>query len=126
MSVGDPKRTLCDARLPISRGPFDPLISLARTQRKVMKAHKLHLCCRVLAVASAGTDERDKGGVTLAAAHSGKRSNPEMGCTNCGGKGVTLQRPGWAGNHIGFYPFPTSSRGAVSLPNETTSHYKEP
>jgi hypothetical protein len=28
-------------------------------------------------------------------------------CTNCGGKGATLQRPGWAGNHIGFYPFPT-------------------
>jgi hypothetical protein len=21
-------------------------------------------------------------------------------------KGATLQRPGWAGNHIGFYPFP--------------------
>jgi hypothetical protein len=29
-------------------------------------------------------------------------------CTSCGGKGATLQRPGWAGNHIGFYPFPTS------------------
>ena len=28
-------------------------------------------------------------------------------CTSCGGKGATLQRPGWAGNHIGFYPFPT-------------------
>jgi hypothetical protein len=27
-------------------------------------------------------------------------------CTNCDGKGATLQRPGWAGNHIGFYPFP--------------------
>ena len=27
-------------------------------------------------------------------------------CTSCGGKGATLQRPGWAGNHIGFYPFP--------------------
>jgi len=27
-------------------------------------------------------------------------------CTNCGGKGATLQHPGWAGNHIGFYPFP--------------------
>jgi hypothetical protein len=26
---------------------------------------------------------------------------------SCGGKGATLQRPGWAGNHIGFYPFPT-------------------
>jgi len=24
------------------------------------------------------------------------------------GKGATLQRPGWAGNHIGFYPFPMS------------------
>jgi hypothetical protein len=29
-------------------------------------------------------------------------------CTNCGGKGATLQHLGWAGNHIGFYPFPTS------------------
>jgi hypothetical protein len=28
-------------------------------------------------------------------------------CTCCGGRGATLQRPGWAGNHIGFYPFPT-------------------
>ena len=26
-----------------------------------------------------------------------------------GSKGATLQRPGWAGNHIRFYPFPTSS-----------------
>jgi hypothetical protein len=30
-------------------------------------------------------------------------------CTSCGGKGATLQRPGWAGNHIGFYPFPTET-----------------
>src|SRR5215472_7418164 len=29
-------------------------------------------------------------------------------CTSCGGKGATIQRPGWAGNHIGFEPFPTS------------------
>ena len=28
-------------------------------------------------------------------------------CTSCGGKGATLQRPGWAGNQMGFYPFPT-------------------
>jgi hypothetical protein len=27
-------------------------------------------------------------------------------CTNCGSKGATIQRPGWAGNHIGFEPFP--------------------
>ena len=27
----------------------------------------------------------------------------------CGGKGASLQRPGWAGNHIGFYPFPADS-----------------
>jgi hypothetical protein len=27
-------------------------------------------------------------------------------CTSCGRKGATLQRPGWAGNHIGFQPFP--------------------
>jgi hypothetical protein len=29
-------------------------------------------------------------------------------CTGCGLKGATLQRPGWAGNHVGFYPFPMS------------------
>ena len=29
-------------------------------------------------------------------------------CTCCGGKGVTVQRPGWADNNIGFYPFPTT------------------
>ncbi len=29
-------------------------------------------------------------------------------CTSCGGKGATLQRPGWAGNNVGFYPFPTN------------------
>src|SRR5437588_9326116 len=29
-------------------------------------------------------------------------------CTACGRKNATLQRPGWAGNHIGFYPFPPS------------------
>ena len=28
--------------------------------------------------------------------------------TNCGNKGATLQHPGWAGNHIGFLPFPNS------------------
>jgi len=30
------------------------------------------------------------------------------GCTSCGKKGATLQRPGWAGSDIGFYPFATS------------------
>jgi hypothetical protein len=29
-------------------------------------------------------------------------------CTKCGHKGATLQRPGWAGRHIGFQPFPVS------------------
>jgi hypothetical protein len=29
-------------------------------------------------------------------------------CTSCGSKGATLQHPGWAGNHIGFQPFPTN------------------
>jgi hypothetical protein len=28
-------------------------------------------------------------------------------CTACGGKGATLQHPGWAGKHVCFYPFPT-------------------
>jgi hypothetical protein len=27
---------------------------------------------------------------------------------HCGSKGATIQRPGWAGNHVGFYPFPMS------------------
>jgi hypothetical protein len=30
---------------------------------------------------------------------------------SCGEKGATLQRPGWAGNNVGFYPFPISVRG---------------
>jgi hypothetical protein len=30
-------------------------------------------------------------------------------CTSCGNKGATIQRPGWAGKHIGFYPFPTGT-----------------
>jgi len=25
----------------------------------------------------------------------------------CGSKGASVQHPGWAGNHIGFCPFPT-------------------
>jgi hypothetical protein len=29
-------------------------------------------------------------------------------CTSCGSKGATLQHPGWAGNHVGFSPFPTN------------------
>ena len=29
-------------------------------------------------------------------------------CTRCGSKGATIQHPGWAGNHIGFSPFPTN------------------
>jgi hypothetical protein len=29
-------------------------------------------------------------------------------CTSCGSKGATVQHPGWAGNHIGFSPFPTN------------------
>jgi hypothetical protein len=29
-------------------------------------------------------------------------------CTSCGSKGATVQRPGWAGNNVGFYPFPTN------------------
>jgi hypothetical protein len=29
-------------------------------------------------------------------------------CTNCGSKGATVQRPGWAGNNVSFYPFPTN------------------
>jgi hypothetical protein len=30
-------------------------------------------------------------------------------CTSCGSKCATLQRLGWAGSQIGFYPFPTAS-----------------
>jgi hypothetical protein len=28
--------------------------------------------------------------------------------TACGHKGATIQHPGWAGEHIGFMPFPAS------------------
>src|SRR5215469_988989 len=41
------------------------------------------------------------------AAASGDKLRAGARCTNCGRKGATLQLPGWAGNHIGFYPFPT-------------------
>ena len=34
-------------------------------------------------------------------------------CTSCGQKGASLQRPGWAGNHIGFCPFPVDSGPAA-------------
>jgi hypothetical protein len=27
-------------------------------------------------------------------------------CTQCGGKGATLQRPSWGGLDVGFQPFP--------------------
>jgi hypothetical protein len=27
-------------------------------------------------------------------------------CTGCGGKGATLQHPGWADTNTGFQPFP--------------------
>lgn len=29
-------------------------------------------------------------------------------CTACGNEGVTLQRPSWGGNSIGFMPFPAT------------------
>jgi hypothetical protein len=35
-------------------------------------------------------------------------------CTSCGGKGATLQHPGWAGNNVGFYPFPTEERALLA------------
>jgi hypothetical protein len=36
-------------------------------------------------------------------------------CTSCGGRGATLQGPGWAGNHIGFYPFQTATAAVPNL-----------
>jgi hypothetical protein len=36
-------------------------------------------------------------------------------CTSCGGKGAALQRPGWAGNHIGFYAFPSNAADEGSV-----------
>jgi len=38
-------------------------------------------------------------------------------CTSCGSKGATLQHPGWAGNHIGFCPFPT---GIIAATDDRT------
>jgi hypothetical protein len=43
-------------------------------------------------------------------------------CTSCGSKGATLQHPGWAGNHIGFYPFPTNVDGEVDATTRSTRH----
>jgi hypothetical protein len=33
-------------------------------------------------------------------------------CTACGNKGATIQHPGWAGEHIGFMPFPVERRSS--------------
>jgi hypothetical protein len=49
--------------------------------------------------------QRNKPSVTEHASSDKLRAGAR--CTSCGCKGVTLQHPGWAGNHIGFYPFPT-------------------
>jgi hypothetical protein len=42
-------------------------------------------------------------------------------CTSCGGKGATVQHPGWAGNHIGFCPFPTNVSDENALPDSAMS-----
>jgi hypothetical protein len=42
-------------------------------------------------------------------------------CICCGSKGATLQRPGWAGNHIGFYAFPHHRRNARGNANAKLS-----
>jgi len=45
-------------------------------------------------------------------------------CTACGTKGATIQHPGWAGNHVGFMPFPVeklvTSYPEQFLPGELT------
>jgi hypothetical protein len=33
-------------------------------------------------------------------------------CTACGTKGATIQHPGWAGNNVGFLPFPVEKLAA--------------
>src|SRR5215470_19955130 len=38
---------------------------------------------------------------------SSDRLRARARCTSCGNKGAIVQHPGWAGNHIGFCPFPT-------------------
>jgi branched-chain amino acid transport system substrate-binding protein len=39
----------------------------------------------------------------------------------CGHKGATIQRPSWAGEHIGFMPFPRHRRNMVTA-LEATDH----
>jgi hypothetical protein len=39
----------------------------------------------------------------------------------CGQKGATIQRPSWAGEHIGFMPFPRHRRNMVTA-LEATDH----
>jgi hypothetical protein len=34
-------------------------------------------------------------------------------CTSCGGKGATLQHPGWADTNTGFQPFPIDIRPPI-------------
>jgi len=42
-------------------------------------------------------------------------------CTSRGCKGATLQRPGWAGNHVGFQPR-FASKSDVSAPDRPCRH----
>ena len=39
-------------------------------------------------------------------------------CTVCGHKGATIQRPSWAGEHIGFMPFPGGPDVTAICPSE--------
>ncbi len=39
-------------------------------------------------------------------------------CTVCGTKGATLKHPSWAGEQIGFAPFPVPKIAAEARPDE--------
>jgi hypothetical protein len=43
-------------------------------------------------------------------------------CTSCGSKGATVQHPGWAGNHIGFSPFPKNVGDEVDAAARSIRH----
>jgi hypothetical protein len=74
---------------------FGPRPTLGELQRTTPCQHRAPLACAVAVILWGPEASSDK-------LRAGAR------CTCCGGKGATVQRPGWAGNNIGFYPFPTT------------------
>jgi hypothetical protein len=44
---------------------------------------------------------------------SSDRLRQRARCSACGSRGATIQHPGWAGNNVGFQPFPTQPKDST-------------